>query len=126
MYFPAQIHNFRKTVIGDNIIALSIDKAFSKDIVEIMEIDPGTQVMVTMEVVTDKEPEQNTDVLEKFRKKMHLKIREVAAIKHSPEERVKNELKVQLKRHKLIETSTTELTIKGYVAACAILDEWLK
>ena len=125
MHFPAQIHNFRKTVIGDNIIALSIDKAFSKDIVEIIEIDPGTQVMVTMEVVPEKEPEQN-DVLEKFRKKMHVKIREVAEVKRSSEESVKEQLKKQLQMHKLIETSTTELTIKGYVAACAILDEWLK
>ena len=124
MDFPAYLHNFRKTVMGENIISLSVDSAFSKQITDVLNIENGSRLLVRIEVADEqKEVPQNNDTKEKFRKTMHVKIREVAERDGKTEKEVKDDLKTTLSEMKLIKSSTTELDIKGYAIACNLLDE---
>lgn len=125
MDFPAYLHNFRKTVMGENIISLSVDSAFSKQITDVLNIENGARLLVRIEVADEqKEVPQNNDTKEKFRKTMHVKIREVAEHAMVTEKQIKDELKARLISKGLIKESTTELDIKGYAVACNILEEW--
>ena len=128
MDFIAYLHGFRKTVMGENIISLSVDSTFSKSISDVMEIDAGVPLIVRIEIkdIEEKEPQKNQDTKDKFRKTMHVKIRKVAEKKNNTEDDVKDQLKKKLIEKKIIEKSTTELDIKGYAIACNILDDWLK
>mgnify|MGYP001575661219 FL=1 len=125
MDFPAYLHNFRKTVMGENIISLSVDSAFSKQITDVLNIENGSRLLVRIEVADEeKEVAQNNDTKEKFRKTMHVKIREAATKTGLTEKEIKDGLKLRLRQKNLIKESTTELDIKGYAIACNILDEW--
>ena len=127
MDFPAYLHNFRKTVMGENIISLSVDSAFSKQITDVLNIENGSRLLVRIEVADEqKEVPQNNDTKEKFRKTMHVKIRELADKTDKTEDDVKDELREQLIKNDVIKESTKELDIKGYAIACNILDDWMK
>ena len=125
MDFPAYLHNFRKTVMGENIISLSVDSAFSKQITDVLNIENGSRLLVRIEVADEqKEVPQNNDTKEKFRKTMHVKIREVADSRDKTEKEIKDSLKAILIGKGIIKESTTELDLKGYAIACNLLDNW--
>jgi len=127
MQFSAQLHNFRKTTLGDNLITLSVDSVFSKTISELIEKDIGTQFTVTLdeEGVVD-EKSANKDTRERMWGRMHALINDLSEVLGIEPEKAKHLLKIRLKDSGMINLSTTELDIKGIIKACHILDEMIK
>lgn len=123
MEIIAQLHNLRKTTLGDVLVTLSIDRSMAGSAAELMFHDVGTQFRVTLEA-EGKEKDLNEPTTRKFQKKMHELIREVAEDQGDTEENVKETLKKELIKQGLIEKSTTELDIKGYTKANIILQRW--
>lgn len=125
--FPAQYHNFRKTTLGENLITFSVDRAYSKDILELVGREIGTQFIVHLEDITqDTSLHKDPDELNvRFTKKLHVLLAEVAEAKDIKPEEAKEMLREELKNRKMIEESTTELDVKGLAIACNIVEEWI-
>lgn len=118
--FPAQLHNFRKVVLGDNIISFSVDRMYSDNIVEVIKNEIGTEFIVYLENVTSETSlnADNIELREKFGRKLHALLKDLASVKKCKPEEVKTVLKQYLKDKKLIKESTTELDLKGLAIAC--------
>ena len=125
--FPAQYHSYRKTTLGENIIQLSVDRAYSQDILELIGKEIGTQFVVHLEDVTqDTNLHRDPDELQvRFMNKLHVLLAELANIKDVKPAKAKEVLRTELKNRKLIEKSTTELDVKGLAIACNIVEEWI-
>jgi integrase len=54
--FPATFHGFRKTVLGESLLTLSIDETFSKEAAELLGKHTNAMFMVYLE---DMQPEDN-------------------------------------------------------------------
>ena len=126
--FPAQFHGYKKLTLGDTIISFSVDQMFAKETLELAGEDIGTQYIVWLEPVT---PETNLnadhkDIDDRFRGKMHALINELATWSGKEATEVKDDLREVLKDKKLIQSSTTELDIKGLAIACNILEKWIE
>lgn len=125
--FAAQLHGFRKTTIGDNIVSFSVDRIYSDSIKEIVGEEIGTQYIVHLESVNTG-TNMNVDPIdlkERFVKKLHALLGQLAEAKGETPKMVKDKLKNYLKLHKIIEESTKELDIKGLAIASNIVQKWL-
>lgn len=123
MEIHGQLHNLRKTTLGDVLITISVDRSQAGTAAELMFHDVGTQFKISLEV-EGQEEDLNEPTTRKFQKKMHELIREVAEHLGESEDEIKNRLRVHLISKEIIEKSTTELDIKGYTIANKILKEW--
>ena len=127
---PAQYHSFRKTTLGDNILSFRVDQMYSDTVGELVQAQIGTEYVMKLEKVnTDTVlggESKNIDTEEKFRRTMHARINELADIREKDREEVKDSLRQELIKRKLIEKSTKELDIKGLAIAVNILDTWIK
>jgi len=126
--FPAQYHNFRKNTLGENIITFSVDGNYSRDIMELVSMKIGTEFVVYLEDVTS-ETNINytpTEITDRFTKKLHALLGELALLKGVKPNAAKNKLKEALKKKGLIVKSTKELDIKGQAIACNIVEAWMK
>ena len=123
--FPAQLHNFRKVAIGDNIISLSIDKAYSDQIIDVVKEQIGTEFIVYLEKVTNESSlnEDNVELKDRFWRKMHILITELAEKQGIKKEDCKDIFKKQLIKIGAIKESTKELDVKGLAKACNLLEE---
>lgn len=126
--FPVQFNRFSKNVMGDNIISFRVDALYSKDISELVAKDIGTEFMCTLieADVAMPEAQASPDVKERFVRKMHVLISDLAELKGTSAKDEKEELRAMLKEEKLIEKSTTELTLKGYAIACDYLEKQIQ
>jgi len=124
--FPGQYNGFRVTTIGDRVISLRVDQAYAETIKDIITKNIGTEFIVTLVDVTSEtnfDEERRNDVIrERFYKKMHALINELADIRGKTQEETKDHLKHWLIEKKLIENSTKELSIKGIAIANNYLD----
>ena len=123
--FPAQFNRFSKNVMGDNIISLRVDEMFSTDILELLARPIGTEFMVHLEEIDINMPAKapaEKDLKEKLWSRMHILINDYAELLGEPRTDIKEELKTQLKKMKLIKESTKELGVKGLTEAC----KWLE
>ena len=123
--FPAQLHAFRKTTLGDNLITFSIDRAYSDQVVDIVRKEIGTEFVVYLEDVT-KETNLNEDrveVRERFVRKMHALLGELSELLGTTKEEEKEHLKEVLKKKGVIKESTKELDLKGLAQACNYLED---
>lgn len=125
--FPAQFHNFRKTTIGDNLVSLSIDRAYSQDVIELVGKEIGTEFIVYLEEVTSETniTEDSVELKTRFRNKMHALISELATLKQTEPKAIKDVIRAKLIEQNVIVKSTSELSLKGYGTACNILDEMI-
>ena len=125
--FPSQFHSYRKTTLGENLITFSVDRAYSKEMVELVGREIGTQFIIHLEDITqDTNLHKDPDELNlRFRKKLHILLAEVAEAENIKPEEAKGMLREELKRRKMIEKSTTELDLKGLAIACNIAEEWI-
>lgn len=125
--FPAQLHNFRKTTIGDNLITLSIAGDYSDQVVDVVRKKIGTEFIVYLEDVTQTTNlnEDSVELKERFIRKMHVLIGEYAELEPMSKDLAKDLLKKELKSKGLIEKSTKELNIKGLAIACNIVEDWI-
>lgn len=126
--FPGQFHSFRKTTLGDNVISFSVDRLYSQEIKELVSTDIGTEFVVHLEDVTTSTNlnEDNKELKDRFRNKMHAHIADFAELKDISALEAKNALREELKERKLINKSTTELDLKGLAIANNIIESWLK
>ena len=125
--FPAQLHAYRKTREGDNLITFSVDRAYSDAVVDIVRKEVGTEFIAYLEDVTQSTnlSEDSKDVEEKFRSKFHALIDEYSKITITPKNVVKDAVRDVLKRKGMIKESTTELDIKGLATACNLVEEMI-
>lgn len=126
--FPAQFHSYRKTTMGESLITFSVDRACSKDTMDLVGKEIGTQFILHLEDITQdtslhKDPDELNN---RFVRKLHFLLSEYAEQSGMKPEEAKNQLKETLKDKKLIEKSTTELDIKGLAIACNIVDDWIQ
>lgn len=126
--FPAQFHNYRKTTLGDNIVSFSIDKSFSKNVVELVEKDIGTEFVVYLENVTSNTNlnEDTDELIVKFRKQMHALLSNLAELKGTTQKDEKDIIREELKKRNLIEESTKELNLKGFAIAINIINQLIE
>jgi hypothetical protein len=124
--FPASFHGLRKTVMGETLITVSVDRLFVDQIKDLMALDVGSGLYVRMSEAGDSEDEEkkNANVYQKFQRSMHALIRDVAESEGVQEDDVKNRLKTLLKSEGRIKESTTELDLKGYAFANHVLKQW--
>ena len=125
--FACQYHSYRRTTLGENLIVFSVDRAYSKDITELISAEIGTQFIVHLEDVTQdtnlhKDPDE---MAVRFTRKLHVLLAEIAEMKGVKPDKAKDMLRKELKSRKLIEKSTTELDLKGLAIACNIVEEWI-
>ena len=125
--FAAHLHGFRKTTIGDNIVSFSVDRSYSDQIKDIVGEEIGTQYIVHLEQVNTG-TNVNVDPIElkeRFVKKMHALLGQLAELKVEKPEKTKDRLREHLKELKIIKESTKELDIKGLAVSCNILEKWM-
>lgn len=125
--FPAQLHNFRKTTIGDNLITFSVDRAYSDQIIDVIRKEIGTEFVIYLEDVTSETNlnEDSVQVRERFVHKMHALLGELAELSGRDKEAEKTSLKKELIKKGLIKESTKELNLKGLGIACNIVEEMI-
>lgn len=125
--FAAQLHGFRKTTIGDNIVSFSVDRVYSESIKEIVGEDIGTQYIIHLEAVNTG-TNLNVDPVElkdRFVKKLHALLGQLAEAKGTKPEEEKERLRKHLISLKLMEKSTKELDVKGLAIGCNIVEKWI-
>jgi transposase-like protein len=125
--FPGQLHAFRKTTLGDNLITFTVDRAYSEQIVDIIKKEIGTEFVVYLEDVTSETnlEEDPKELKERLFSKLHGLLGRLSEISGRTKEQEKTSLKKELIRKEMIKESTTELNIKGLVVACNIVEEMI-
>ena len=116
--FPAQYDYHRgPDAIGQHKFTFDVDETRIDSVGELMKTKKGTEFMVTMESVIkdeiDKDLVQETpqQTLIRFRKRFHSLMSEVADMKKTTPEKVKDAIKKRLIRERKIEKSTKEMSI---------------
>lgn len=126
---PAQLHNIRKTTMGEIIISFRVDELYTETVQELFLKKIGTEFVMKLEDVTSNtvlggEP-MNNDTRDKFFRQLHAKMREFEERSGTNEVEVKQKLIMALSKRNIDEVSTKDLDIKGLAIAISIVSEWL-
>jgi len=116
--FPiAYDHHSGPNAIGDHKLTFSVNEERINEVGDLMKVRKGTEFIMTLEsVIKDKIDEdliQETpnQTLNRFRKRFHSLMSEVADLKRKTPEEIKEAIKKRLVREKIIESSTKELNL---------------
>ena len=126
--FPAQLHSFRGTTIGDIHITFRVDQIYADDVVKYAS-KIGSEYMVLLTDVsgTPEVDEESTDPIRaKFNSKLHFLISDYSKLKEVDKDVIKDEVRSLMIEKKLIETSVAEADYKGLAIACNLLEELIK
>lgn len=120
IFFAAQLHRFNILTSGDRIITLSSYDKFAEEISKITNSGMGKEFVVIMIPTEDQAQvdefrnESPEETKERFRKRMNALIGELAQLKGTSAEKLREELKKEWIEKGLIQKSTTELSTAGY------------
>jgi hypothetical protein len=126
LILPLQYENHRgPDAIGQHKLTFVMDESIVTDF-NPMTIKKGTQFMVMLipaDTIQSENFEQETlaEAKERMFKWMHVLITDIAKLEGVDQETLKTRFKEQLKKLKLIQTSTKELTVDGLATAITIL-----
>lgn len=128
IFFAAQLHRFSISVSGDRIITLSSYDKFAEEISKITNAGMGKEYIVVMIPTDSPESEEfrnesPEETKERFQKRMHALITELAELEGATPEEMKKVLKKEWIDEGIIMKSTTELTIPGYAERITCLIE---
>ena len=126
--FPATFHGFRKTVVGESLLTLSIDESFSKEAAELLGKQTNAMFMVYLEDVAPEDDikKDSKGVKEKFMIRLHVLLSELSDARVTTPEEEKDRLKRELIAAGVIEKSTKELSVKELARVCSALEETIK
>ena len=127
--FPAQYNKHSgPDIVGTHHFTFDVDESRINEVGELMKTKKGTEFVVTMEsVVVDEDLIQETalQTIDRFRKRFHALMGEVAEMKKTTPEKIKEIIKKRLIREKKIQKSTLEMDINQLSAEINHLEELL-
>ena len=132
--FPAQYDYHRgPDAIGQHKFTFDVDESRINEVGELMKTKKGTEFMMAIEsvIVDDKEIDKDLiqetpqQTLTRFRKRFHSLMSEVADMKKTTPEKVKEAIKKRLVREGKIEKSTKEMTVDMLSVEINNLDQLL-
>lgn len=108
------------------ILRIDIDSIHKDGFLPINQYPKGSTFLVFMlpldELNNDSITETDDEIKHRFQKQMYALIRERAKERNEQISKIKLDLKEMLKKKKFLETSTSELDLKGYAAAIYLLE----
>ncbi len=126
---PAQIHNIRKTTLGEVIITFRVDELYADTVSELFLKKIGTQFVMKLEDVSPDTVlggnDMNDTTKEKFNRQLFATMRNYQERSGTEEKEVKIKLAKAMHKRGIDYTSRKELGIKELAIAISIVDSWI-
>ena len=120
--FPVQLDGFRISKIGDRTLTLHTYEQYAGEVSKLTDKPMGTEYIAIFipsdakEEIDEFKSETPEETKERFRKRFNALIGELATIRKTSAEKLREEFKIGWIKSGVIKKSTTELDIAGYAA----------